>query len=683
MPQVTEQSDVAAEEPFFRQPAAGPKDDSRGSLHHHNPKPQYFRYKLFGILSVLSVSALILLGLSTSSRTLWSGSDHRHDHSTQHGSEAEVEKPVKRLKVQRQQNSTDDFDLLAERMAAGWPRGSTVKAYDSQAVASDVTSCSTVGNDILNLNGSAADAVIASALCMGVVHPYSSGLGGGVFIMYYDRASRSVFTVDGRETAPLAATEEMFNKVDNNSLPLSPLFGWHSLCVPGELAGMWALHQRFGRLPWAELFGPALKLAREGVTITPFFGTVLAFNKKYLLNVRADENMRELLIDKETGSTLVEGDVIRMPVLADTLETIANDPFGVREFYNGSIGERIVKDVQEGGGILQMEDLQNYQVLVEAPIATTLRRNLTLYGLGPPSGNVLLHYMINILEGYNYDQPWSEMSDDEKVLFYHRLLETMKFGFAQRTKLADPAFIPTAKELAEKMLNPITAEEARQKINDTQAFDDPAYYGGESIAEVNTGGTAHVSVMDNEGNAVSYSTSLNNIFGSYRVSKSTGIMLNNHMDDFTTTDQPNIFGVPPSKANKIAPGKRPQSSMTPALIVDGRGYARVVAGGSGGTRIVTGILNILTRILYFKEDLKSALNAPRLHHQLFPAEVEYEKRFNEAHVDSLRKKGHKMVRSGAPQKYPYSAVEVVYANTTDGKLYAVSDGRKGGLPDGL
>ena len=175
-----------------------------------------------------------------------------------------------------------------------------------------------------------------------------SGLGGGALIIYYDRASKTAFTIDAREVAPLAATEDMFSQSNNASDRFASMFGWKSIAVPGELAGLWELHRRSGRLPWRDLFQPAIKLALEGMKVTDFFGRVLAYSKKYLA-MHGDELTKNLLVNQATNVTFVVDDVIKMPILAETLETIANDPLGVHEFYNGSIAKRLVQDIQDGG----------------------------------------------------------------------------------------------------------------------------------------------------------------------------------------------------------------------------------------------------------------------------------------------------------------------------------------------
>lgn len=200
---------------------------------------------------------------------------------------------------------------------------------------------------ILQKGGSAADAVIAAALCAGAIHPYSSGLGGGALIMYYNRSNRTAYTIDAREVAPSLATENMYVGVDNATI--SSVFGWHAIAVPGELAGMWHLHQRYGKLPWKELFQPALRLLRAGVPVTPFFARILAYNKKYLVDSFADNDMRSKFISATTGDTYAEGDVMYNPALVETLETIANDKKGLHEFYNGSIAKKLVHDIQAGG----------------------------------------------------------------------------------------------------------------------------------------------------------------------------------------------------------------------------------------------------------------------------------------------------------------------------------------------
>ncbi|XP_055338973.1 scoloptoxin SSD14-like isoform X2 [Paramacrobiotus metropolitanus] len=649
----------------------------------HSARRTYFapcrqrRWKIMGLLAVMLV-VMVFLSFSTITASVGTARPAK-DQPSMEGRGAGPDGVV----VQRDQAGQAqpvDFDDLASRAAQGWPVESTVRIYRQQAVAADVPVCSAVGNQILQSGGTAADAVVAAAICAGVVHPYSSGLGGGALIMYYNGTDKTGHTIDAREVAPIRATEDMFVNEENSTV--SPVYGWHSIAVPGELAGMWQLHQRYGKLPWKDLFQPAIKLAREGVTVTGFFARVLAYNQKYLVESFADSDMRRLFMNETTGQTYVEGDVVASPVLADTLEIIANDPKGIHEFYNGSIAQKLAGDIQKGGGIIQLADFAQYRVQEREPLSTKISDNMTLMGVGLPSGNVVLHNIFGTLKGYNYSKAWVSMTDDEKALFYHRFVEALKFGYARRSHLSDDLFVPGLDRFVQELLSAEYLDNTRRKISDEKTFEDPRHYGAQESGTVNQGGTAHISVIDKDGNAVAYSTSINTIFGSYRISRSTGIIFNNHMDDFKTSNKPNYFGIPPSEANKIEPGKRPQSSTCPLILIDAAGNVKLVAGASGGTRIISGLLNVLTRILFFGQDLKSALDAPRLHHQLIPMHVEYEKQFDKTHLESLKRKGHKVEESKAPYRYVYSAVEVIYVQQK-GEIHAVADGRKGGLPDGV
>ncbi|GAV08862.1 hypothetical protein RvY_18492 [Ramazzottius varieornatus] len=647
------------------------------------------KWRIFGTLSVISLAILLVLAMSTSSSSgmglglLWLG-----------GPSLLVQNPASTTLTSGQpeitavlSNSSTDYETMSEKLVPGWPTPSTVRTYQQQAVASDVAVCSVIGNEMLKANGTAADAVIAAALCSGVVHPYSSGLGGGALVVYYDRATKIAHTINAREVAPLAATEDMFSKSHNESDRFASMFGWKSIAVPGELAGMWELHRRFGRLPWRDLFQPTIKLAREGMTVTSFFGRILAFSKKYLL-VHGDRTSRELLFDPTTNSTFVVDDVIKMPILADTLETIANDPLGINEFYNGSIARKLVNDIQGGGGIVQLKDFEQYAARTDdPPLVTQLRGNLALYGLQPPAGSILLHHALKILDGFHYNTTWERLTVEERTLFYHRLVEALKFAFAIRGNLGDHAFSTALQQFVERVQDAGTSDAARAQINDSRTFDDEAYYGMENAAVENAGGTAHTSAMDQFGNAVSFTTSLNSVFGSYRISTSTGIILNDHMDDFVTQLNANTSStyaaMPSSPFNKIVPGKRPMSSQCPLIIVDKEGNVLVVAGASGGARISSALLNVLTRVLYFDQNLKSAMDASRVHHQLRPNEIDYERKFDQVFIDALKEKGHKLKQNIAPKFVSHSAVEFIYNNVTDGRVYAVSDARKGGLPDGI
>ncbi|OQV15426.1 Gamma-glutamyltranspeptidase 1 [Hypsibius exemplaris] len=529
----------------------------------------------------------------------------------------------------------------SSEMNAG-PSDSVKATYKLQSVASDAAECSKAGNEILKRGGSAVDAAITTALCAGLYHSHSCGIGGGFFMVVYDREFKNATSIDAREVAPSAATERMY--VDNKNI--SSVKGWHAIAVPGEIYGYWEAFKRFGsgHLTWKQLFEPAIALAEQGSVVNHVLARTISSNINDITGF--DAGLTDIFVNKVTGLPFVEGEIIRYPMLAQTLRMIADDEQGIFEYYQGKIAQNLASDIQEGGGILTLADLNNYRPVIEDALHSKLRDNSSMYGVPPPAGSLILHYIISIMDGYKYNQSWDSMSDDDKILFYHRFTEAMKFAYARRTELGDDRFVPEVAEMKETLLSPWFAKLTRALINDQRTSNDTKTYGVNIVPAIGKVGTSHISIIDKMGNAVSITTTINTHFGSKRVSRKTGIILNNEMDDFTTSpNSPNYYGLPPSIANLIAPGKRPQSSCAPIIVVDHNGDVRVVMGASGGSRIISAVANALIRVLYFGQDVKEAIDAPRIHHQLLPMELSYEPNFLRKHLKGLEDKGHHLVFS--------------------------------------
>ncbi|GJN05802.1 hypothetical protein PR202_ga23467 [Eleusine coracana subsp. coracana] len=419
---------------------------------------------------------------------------------------------------------------------------------ETGAAAADDARCSEVGAAALRAGGHAVDAAVAAALCLGVVHPMSSGVGGGAFIVVRDAASGEAFAFDARETAPAAATPDMYARD-----PTTKYKGALSMGVPGELAGLHAAWARYGRLPWASLFAPAIRLARDGFEIVPYVAHSL--NQK-ASDVLADPGLRAVFAPR--GRVLAAGETCFNPALADTLQRVADD--GVAAFYGGAVGERLVRDVRAAGGVVTTEDLKAYKVEVGDALRADAM-GFSFLGMPPPSsGTVGMTMMLNILGGYE-----SVEYLKKGFLGVHRLLEAIKHMLAVRMDLGDPAFVNVAGSVSE-MLSPPFADEVRRRIVDNTTFP-PGYY-MPKWAQLRDQGTSHLCVVDGGRNAVAMTTTVNYVFGALVMSPSTGVVLNNEMDDFSVpADRTPPDSLPPAPANFIAPGKRPLSSMTPLIIL--------------------------------------------------------------------------------------------------------------------
>ncbi|XP_078598417.1 glutathione hydrolase 1 proenzyme-like isoform X1 [Branchiostoma floridae x Branchiostoma japonicum] len=536
--------------------------------------------------------------------------------------------------------------------------------YSRAAVATDAGRCSNIGSDILEKGGSAVDSAIASLLCIGLINAHSSGIGGGLFMTIYDKETNTAEVINARDMAPAAATENMYQR----NFTLSTLGGL-AVAVPGEIRAFWEAHQRHGKLPWKDLFQPAIQLAEEGVCIAGSLAG--AIEEKTVDIKRPWSGLCDVFCD-ENNNVLGENQIMKRPKLAETLRAVADG--GADAFYTGDIARNLAKDIQDAGGIITEQDFRDYVAEVTSPLNITLAGGLTVLSPPPPSSGAVLSLILNILDGYQFS-PSSVDGTDNQILTYHRIVEAFKFAYAKRTELGDPNFVDIA-ELIRNMTSGDYAESLRQKITDDTTHD-YRYYGPSFVLPEDSG-TSHVSVLAPNGDAVSVTSTINLYFGSKLRSRSTGVILNNLMDDFSSPNLTNSFGVPPSPANFIRPGKRMMSSMNPAVVVDGNGDVRLVTGASGGTKITTATAYVLMQHLWFGLDIGPAVETPRLHHQLLPDRVDTERSRSfqpEAVLEGLRQKNHVIHTAG-------SAIVNGVSKRGD-VINAACDTLKGGFPVGF
>uniref|UniRef100_A0A2L2XUY1 Gamma glutamyl transpeptidase n=1 Tax=Parasteatoda tepidariorum TaxID=114398 RepID=A0A2L2XUY1_PARTP len=319
--------------------------------------------------------------------------------------------------------------------------------------------------------------------------------------------------------------------------------------------------------------------------------------------------------------------------------------------------------------------MESYTPAIREPSKVKIRGNMTVYSASLPGSGPLLTFILNVLDGYDL-KPSITKSREETVLALHRIIETFKFAYANRMHLED-SYSEEVLELVDLLESKDYADQTRPKIDDKKTHD-PDYY-GVNVNVQEDHGTAHMSIIGTNGDAVSVTSTINHYFGSQVMSPSTGILLNNEMDDFSSPNITNFFGVPPTGKNQIRPGRRPFSSMVPAIVVDGNRNVRLVVGGNGGTQITTSVAQVIIRNLWLDENIKQAIDAPRFHHQLLPNLIEHEVNFPEDILSDLKNKGHELKKLGD------NMLGIIMAVATDenGRISANSDYRKGGEVDGF
>jgi gamma-glutamyltranspeptidase/glutathione hydrolase len=539
---------------------------------------------------------------------------------------------------------------IGSLLLAGLLLATTAAARDGM-VATEHQLAANAGADVLRAGGSVVDAAIAAAAAVCVVHASSCGIGGGGFALVHDANAHDA-ALDYRERAPAEARPERY-LVDGKPDPARTRTGGLAVGVPGEVAGWVALHQRFGRLPLPRVLAPAIALARDGfpLEVTPHLRREIERTAPLL---RADPGLRVLFLTADGG---VPGPDFRV-VLADlarTLEAIATD--GSRAFYAGPTAVAIASAAQARGGVLSAGDLAAYRPIWRRPLTGTLRGRRIITFPPPGSGGVVLE-IVGILAR---DDLMALGAGSAATL--HLVAGAMAQGFADRARwYGDPDFtpVPTDRLLASRRLAAL-----RARLRSDQVIEP-------TVDVTQDAGTANVSVVDTDGNAAAITTTINTGFGAGILVPGTGIILNNEMDDFAVAPgQANVYGLVGGAANAIAPGKRPQSSMSPTIVLR-NGKPELVVGGSGGPTIISGVLQVLLGVVAQGATVPAAVTAPRIHDQASPPVLAVEASVAPEARALLGRIGHRVVEMPA-----IGAVSAV-GLTADGTPSGSGDTRKDG-----
>ncbi len=561
---------------------------------------------------------------------------------------------------------------LLVAVLAPWPcladqaRGEVVMVVSAHPLAT------AVGVEVLQDGGNAVDAAVAVAFALAVVEPYASGVGGGGFAVTFTAASGAVRTLDYRETAPAAARRDIF-LVDGQADTDLSQDGLLAVAVPGMVRGLWELQQAQGGLPWARLLGPAVTLARVGFPVSAPLRERIAYHAP-----RFNDAAREIFLPG--GELPAVGQVLVQADLAATLQAVAER--GPDAFYAGPCAEALVALMQDGGGLLTGDDLAAYRPRWRQPVQGTYR-GLTVFSMPPPSsGGVHLVQMLNILAGCDLS-PRFLLAEWEGHRFFkydsapacHLLIEAMKFAYADRSRwLGDPDFVIVP---VGRLTSMAYADSLRDLILPDRALPWQEIPGARVLPPEGDQ-TSHLSVVDADGNAAALTLTINLNFGSGLVAPGTGVLLNDEMDDFVAAPGvPNAFGLIGGEANAVAPGKRPLSSMTPTIVLqDDR--VLLVAGGPGGSRIITSVLQVILDVVDEGLDIARAVAAPRLHHQWYPPVVYYESTgLTAACWAALRERGHDL-----KLRAPMGNVQAIWVDPATGVRWGASDPRGMGAASG-
>ncbi len=543
------------------------------------------------------------------------------------------------------------FSLLKIILISAFFFITKVNATPHYSIASAHPLATQAGIQILQQGGNAFDAAVTVSAVLAVVEPYSSGIGGGGFWLLYQAKNQNTWMLDGREVAPLRATAKMYLDEKEQVIPHLSINGALAAGIPGEPAALVALAKQ-GNLPLSTSLAPAIRLAKAGFKVDAFYQKMAGFRLQAMQQYPATA---KIFLKQNQIPPL--NTLIKQPDLAHTLELLAKK--GKAGFYQGEIAQKLVQSVQQAGGIWTLADLAQYQVKIRQPIQSTYKDMRIISAALPSSGGIVLSQALQILENF-------DLTEQDPATRIHLIVEALRRAYRDRAEyMGDSDFISVpvkkliASDYADGLAQSIRRDKATPSLNLAPTFH----------SESKGTDTTHFSILDQEGNRVAATLSINYPFGSTFVAEGTGVLLNDEMDDFSAKpNTPNIYGLVGSFANAIAPKKRMLSSMTPTFLETKDRIA--LLGTPGGSRIISMVL-LGSLAFYENKSAEEIVNLARFHHQYLPDRIEYEKKTLDLETrKTLQKKGHTLV-----ENEPWGNMQLIIKNKKTGMISSASDQR--------
>lgn len=536
--------------------------------------------------------------------------------------------------------------------------------YREYAVNTESPIASEIGKKIIEKGGNALDAAIAAALAVGVINSFSSGIGGGGFLLIRKKTENGdIFdSFDFRETAPANIAADIFvnNKEYSKTTGLS-------VAIPGEIRGYYQAHKEYGRLPWKDLFEGPIELSK-------------AFKAPKILEVKLEKNKEAILKDRglrETysrdGELIKEGDVVSRVNLSKTLQIISDDPESI---YNGRLSKKIVNFINKNKGIFTEEDLKTYEVKKRSVLKGSFYQ-YDVYTTNIPTSGLFIIEALKILERINIRDMLYFVRDENSYYLYHILIEIFKFISSERGRFGDPEYISNWRRKVSEIISDYKAKQVFNKIRLTEIYPEKEH--GKTFFKEDHG-TTHLNVIDKDEMVVSITSTINLEFGSKMMDPETGIILNNHIDDFYIPGVDNAYGLSEMESNRLEGGKRPFSSASPTMLI--KDDELVVIGAAGGTRIPT---SIITTIAYFLagNSIGDAISSCRIHNQLYPSITYIESSLPDSVITKLKMMGHSIEISDLNTSF--TSVQAIHMKKVDKntkEIVAISDYRKKGNSSG-